>query len=144
MTAYADTSFLFAIYLPEANTTAARDYLRNHRRALVFTSLQRFELRNAVRLAIFRRYVDEATAVAALARMEHHRDTGNLDDTPLVWPDVMEAADALGEKHTRKLGVRTLDLLHVGAACSLGARIFLTFDVRQHALAKTAGLRVGP
>ncbi|MCW5548418.1 MAG: type II toxin-antitoxin system VapC family toxin [Opitutaceae bacterium] len=144
MTAYADTSFLFALYLREANTPLVRKYLGEHRRALVFTSLQRYELRNAIRLAVFRRYTDDATAITALARVELDCMSGNLDDTPLIWPDVLEAADALGEKQTRSLGVRALDLLHVGAASVLGAKIFLTFDVRQHALAKAAGLNVGP
>jgi len=144
MTTYADTSFLFAVYLPESNTPAARDYLRAHRQALAFTSLQRYELRNAIRLAEFRRLVDAAAAGAALVEVEQHRESGNLDDTSLIWPDVLQTADELGEKYTRTLGVRALDLLHVGAARALGARVFLTFDARQHALAKAAGLRVGP
>jgi predicted nucleic acid-binding protein len=144
MTVYADTSFLFSVYLPDANTPAARTYLRAQRPALTFTSLQRYELRNAIRLALFRRHIDADTAKGALTQVEHHRAIGNLDDTPLVWPDVLSLADELGEKHTAILGVRALDLLHVGAARSVGARVFLTFDLRQHALAKTAGLRVGP
>jgi len=144
MTAYADTSFLFAVYLPEANTPAARDYLLGHRQALAFTGLQRYELRNAFRLALFRRLMDAAAVGAVLAQVEQHRETGELEDTPLIWPDVLQIADELGEKHTRTLGVRALDLLHVGAARALGAKVFLTFDLRQHALAKAAGLRVGP
>jgi len=144
MTAYADTSFLFALYLREANTPLVREYLGKHRRALVFTSLQRYELRNAFRLAVFRRYTDDAAADAARARMELDCLSGNLDDTSLIWPDVLAAADALGDRHTRQLGVRALDLLHVGAATVLGVKTFLTFDIRQHALAKVAGLKVGP
>ena len=57
---------------------------------------------------------------------------------------MLQVADELGDKYTRTLGVRALDLLHVGAARALGARVFLTFNVRQHALAKAVGLRVGP
>ena len=36
--------------------------------------------------------------------------------------------------------VRSLDLLHVAAAVSLGAKKFLTCDARQLALARAAGL----
>jgi predicted nucleic acid-binding protein len=36
--------------------------------------------------------------------------------------------------------VRTLDLLHVAAAVSLGAKNFITCDGRQLALANAAGL----
>lgn len=144
MTAYADTSFLFALYLREANTPLVKKYLAEHRRPLAFTSLQHYELRNAFRLAVFRRYTDDATVDAALARVALDGASGNLDDTPLIWPDVLVAADALGEKYTRGMGVRALDLLHVGAATVLGSKTFLTFDVRQHELAKAAGLKVGP
>jgi hypothetical protein len=35
-------------------------------------------------------------------------------------------------------------LLHVGLAVALGAGEFLTFDARQAALAKAAGLKVKP
>ncbi len=40
------------------------------------------------------------------------------------------------------LGCRTLDIIHVAAAIVLGAKIFITFDGRQAALAKQAGLAV--
>jgi hypothetical protein len=40
--------------------------------------------------------------------------------------------------------VRSFDLLHVGMAVALGATEFLTFDARQAALAKAAGLKVKP
>jgi hypothetical protein len=42
------------------------------------------------------------------------------------------------------LGVRSLDILHVAIAMSLGARTFLSFDDRQRALATRAGLTVVP
>ena len=58
-----------------------------------------------------------------------------------MWPDVLQVADELGEKHTAALGVRSLDLLHVAAAVTLGAKKFLTCDARQLALARAAGLR---
>lgn len=144
MTAYADTSFLCALYLRESNTPLVREYLTKHRRPLAFTSLQHYELRNAIRLAVFRRYLDDARADAALARIEIDRESDNFDDIALIWPDVLAAADNLGEMHTRRLGIRALDLLHIGAAKVIGAKTFLTFDVRQHDLAKAAGLDIGP
>ena len=39
-------------------------------------------------------------------------------------------------------GHRSLDTLHVATALALGAKGLLTFDARQTALAKAAGLRV--
>lgn len=144
MSAYADTSFLFSIYLPDANTPAARSYLGRHRAALAFTPLQQYELRNAVRLALFRQHADAGMVGTAWAQIAHHLAVGNLRDTTLAWTDVLHAADQLGETHTATLGTRALDLLHVGAAVTLGLKNFLTFDRRQRALAKAAGLRIGP
>lgn len=55
---------------------------------------------------------------------------------------MLTLADELGERHTAELGVRNSDLLHVAAAVSLKATIFLTCDQRQLALARAAGLKV--
>lgn len=77
---------------------------------------------------------------------EISRDSGlgKLHETDLAWPEVLHLADEIGTKHTASLGARSLDLLHVGAAVSIGAKEFLTFDVRQRALAEAAGMRVLP
>ena len=137
---YADTSFLFSLVLHDANTAAAVAYLKGHATALAFTPWQRCELRNAVRLAVWRGNCDAAAAKRAFEKMAADLAAGNLSETPLVWPDVLQMADELGEKHTAALGVRSLDLLHVAAAVSLGAKKFLTCDGRQLALARAAGL----
>jgi predicted nucleic acid-binding protein len=144
MRAYADTSFLFALMLHDKNSAAAGAYLRVHRQGLPFTSLQHCELKNAVRLAVFRRQIDAGTAKAALIQIDADLAAGNLVHTPLAWPDALDEAESFSEKHTVTLGIRTLDLLHIGTALTLGLKNFLTFDQRQHACAKAAGLRVGP
>jgi hypothetical protein len=46
--------------------------------------------------------------------------------------------------HSATLGCRTLDIIHVAAALVIGAGEFVTFDVRQGAMAKKAGLEVKP
>jgi len=53
-------------------------------------------------------------------------------------------AEDLGAIHTAKLGVRSIDLLHIGLALTLKATEFLTYDTRQASLAKAAGLKVKP
>lgn len=40
------------------------------------------------------------------------------------------------------MGVRGMDLLHVGIARALGLKEFLTFDARQAQLAKAVGFKV--
>ena len=79
--------------------------------------------------------------MAALEKIDVDLRTGNFAETPLIWPEVLEIADELGEKHTSALGLLTLDLLHVSAAINLKAKAFLTYDSRQLALARASGLR---
>lgn len=47
----------------------------------------------------------------------------------------------LARRHGAKLGVRTLDSLHVACALELKAERFWTFDERQAKLAKAVGLK---
>jgi len=47
----------------------------------------------------------------------------------------------LARRYGPKLGVRTLDSLHVACALELRAERFWTFDERQAKLAKAAGLK---
>ncbi len=42
------------------------------------------------------------------------------------------------------LGCRTLDIIHMAAALVIGVKKFVTFDHRQAALARMAGLNVKP
>ena len=57
---------------------------------------------------------------------------------------MFEKAALLSDRHGPMVGTRTLDILHVAAALVLDAKRFLTFDQRQHTLAKKAGLEVAP
>ena len=54
MPAYADTSFLVRAYTPHAGSQKALTWLQNAREPLPFTPLHRHELRNAIRLRVFR------------------------------------------------------------------------------------------
>ncbi len=138
---YADTSFLFSLVLHDANTARAVAHLTSKPAPLVLTAWQRCEWHNAIRLSVWRGHCAAAEANRALAKIEEDIAAGNLIETPLIWPDVMALAEKLSAKHTTTLGVRSLDLLHVAAAMSVGAKRFLTCDGRQLALARAAGLR---
>jgi predicted nucleic acid-binding protein len=143
LSAYADTSFLASLYLRDVNLPAARAFLATHRTGLAFTSLQRFELINAIRLSVYRGKVTALDAANAISEMERDVDAGNLFEAGLIWPEVLEAAEEIGSTHTATLGVRSLDLLHIAAAVSFDAKVFLTFDRRQQTAARAAGLQVG-
>lgn len=142
MTAYADTGFLCSLYARDAHTARAIARMQRQRLPLAFTWLHQLELRNALRLKIFRRdaTVDQSTASvnAVLADLA----AGVLRPAAPPLAEVGTEAERLSAQWSAKLGTRTLDILHVAGALVLGAKDFLTFDTRQAALARAAGLQV--
>lgn len=144
MVAYADTSFLFSLYGNDDHSPQARSIGDALKAQLAFTPLHRHELRNAFRLAVFRRVMTPECCHAVLAEIEADTKTGALVETPVAWAEVYTEAETLGAAHTATLGTRGSDVLHVAAAAALGTRDFYTFDARQKALALKAGMKVRP
>ena len=80
--------------------------------------------------------VDEAAQHAADDRSRdrlHHFRPGMM--APPVGTRIANAASTLAQ---------SLDILHVAAALTLGARVFVSFDDRQRKLARRARLKVLP
>jgi predicted nucleic acid-binding protein len=144
MVAYADASFLFSLYAQDANTAQAAQIAGTFKASLVFTPLQRHELRNAFRLAVFRGDMKAEQCRVLLETIEADIKAGALVETPVAWAEVYAEAEALGAAHTAKLGTRAPDVLHVAAAAALGAKDFFTFDTRQKALAAKVAMKVKP
>jgi predicted nucleic acid-binding protein len=141
---YADTSFLMRLYLTQSDSQKALAFMRDFRDSLPFTPLHRHELRNALRLAVFRKEIDAGRRKAAFQDIESDLQDGILAHVPVAWTNAFREADQLGDDHTETMGVRSVDLLHVGIAQALGTKEFLTFDSRQAKLAKIAGFKVKP
>jgi predicted nucleic acid-binding protein len=144
MVAYADTSFLYSLYGHDANSAKARSMGNALKVPLAFTPLQRHELRNAFRLAVFRKVMTVERCEAVLAEIEADTKVGVLVETPVSWAEAYTEAEALSAAHSKTLGTRGFDVLHVAAAVALGTKNFLTYDARQKALAVKAGLKVKP
>jgi predicted nucleic acid-binding protein len=144
MVAYADTSFLFSLYAQDANTERAAERARALHGAMIVTPLQRFELRNALRLSVFRGDITKEECRRLLDLIEADVQTGALAETPVSWAEVFAEAEALSAAHTGEVGTRAMDALHVAAAAALGAKEFYTFDARQKTLATKAGMKVKP
>ncbi|MDD4018981.1 MAG: PIN domain-containing protein [Kiritimatiellae bacterium] len=144
MVAYADTSFLFSLYAQDANTARAAAAAENGGVTFLLTDFQRYELRNALRLSVFRGHLPGLTCRRLLQQVADDLDQGAFLAVPLVWGQVFAEAESLSAGHTGVLGTRAFDILHVAAAVTLGAKAFYTFDARQAALAKKAGLKVRP
>lgn len=140
--AYADSSFLARIYTPHPDSDKALKWMQNAKNPLPFTPLHRLELRNAVRLRVFRGEITIEQRKLALLEIESDLNSAILQHLPIPWTEAFRASEELGATHTEALGVRSIALLHVGMALSLKAKEFLTFDARQAGLAKAAGFRV--
>lgn len=142
MEVYADTSVLAKLYVAEPNSADAIALVKKHAPPLPIVSLHDIELRNALRLKAFRGEMSPQELSASLVDYEHDVRQGAMQRVAPDWDQVVRAAESLSAKWTAKLGSRSLDTLHVGAAVVLQCSVFLTFDQRQGALAKHAGLRV--
>jgi len=142
MKAYADTGLLCSLYAPDAHTVAAAKRVAGAKEALPITWLHQLELRNALRLKVFRREITTAQKEASLNLFLSDLAGRILAGSSPAAEDVSREAERLSASFSEKLGGRSLDILHVAAALVLGAEEFWTFDARQAALAKASGLRV--
>ena len=138
---YADTSLLVSLYLGDDNTAQALASVAASGRPLLLTSWQQFELENALQLRLFRRESSRADLAEAETRLTEDLAAGVVVPVTLSMSSVLPVARQLTARHTTLVGCRAFDVFHVAAAVHLRAARFLTFDVRQLALARAAGLR---
>lgn len=142
MIAYADTGFLISLYGEDANSAVATALLEA-KPVFLLTTFGEAEFINAVELRVFRKQWTRSVARAAYADFLHDRAAGVVKTAPFA-ADVWQASVTLSRRHTAKLGVRTLDVLHVAAAIQLEPDVFFTFDERQRRLARAERLHVLP
>jgi predicted nucleic acid-binding protein len=136
---YADTSFFVSLYLTERHTSEAERRLRS-RPSLSITPLHVAEWTHAIEQHVFHKALSRNAADQLLQLFQEHRSQGLWREAPL--PDrAFEVCAELARRHAARLGVRTLDTLHVASALELKADQFWTFDARQAKLAASAGLK---
>ena len=141
VTVYADTSFFVSIYLPDRHTSEVERRLSS-RPSLWMTPLHVAECTHAIEQHVFRKAITRSEADRALQRFHEYRAQNVWREASL--PDqAFEVCAQLAQRHAARLGVRTLDTLHVAAALELKAEHFWTFDGRQAKLALAAGLKTG-
>ena len=150
MNAYPDTSLLCALYRRQDNTPEALALRATIKEPLPVTSLVLFEFRQSVRFQTWLHRKDaakgygEKEGAKMLADLQSDIDSGLVEIIPVDWAKVHSRAEQLSAQHTGRTGRRAFDILHVATALELEAKQFLTFDGRQRALAKAAGLKVKP
>ena len=135
---YLDTGCLLKLYNPEPESAKVAAMATGQ--SIAFLALHDLELFNALELKLFRREARSSQVRAVQALVAEDLRSGTLHRPALRWDDVMEEAKALALSHTRKLGCRSLDILHCSAARALSVTAFVTTDDRQRRLAASIGL----
>lgn len=108
---------------------------------LWLTALHRAEWVHAVFQHVCQRKISAREAQQVYKLFEQDRESGLWVETDL--PErALETCIELAQRHAGRLGVRTLDTLHVASALELGAGRFWTFDERQTKLAESEGLKI--
>ena len=116
--------------------------MKSQRTALHITSLNEYELGNALRFAEFRKGISLGEAALFWAEFEADRASGRLQIQICNLADVVHEAKRLSATHTLTGGHRGFDILHVASALIVKAHRFLTFDENQKKLAEAEGLVV--
>jgi predicted nucleic acid-binding protein len=142
MVTCADTSFLFSLYGNDGNSPRAVAWMKAHRRVLALSTLNEYELGNALRFAEFRKGIGTGEAAVFWSQYEADRAIGRLKIHLCNLADVVDEAKRLSATHTLSGGHRGFDILHVAGALRMKATHFLTFDANQKKLAETEGMDV--
>jgi uncharacterized protein len=138
---YADTSFLFSLYISDENSIAAVALMNKFEAQLLTTDFGEFEFTNAVSWRVFRKQILIGEQRAVLEAFTKDVEAGIIRIMPIPSAAFARARQ-IAQTQTPALGNRALDVLHVAAALVLKARAFYTFDSKQTTLASALGLRV--
>jgi len=139
---YVDPSALRSSYVHDGRSAGFTRFRRRLGGALPVTRFGRSEIVNSILLAVHRGLLSETEASGALADFETDVEEGRIALVDTLWRRTLDLATALSKRHTVRLGTRALDVLHVASALTLETTHFVSYDERQRALAKAAGLRL--
>lgn len=139
---YADPSALLKLYLKEPESRAMAEWRKKIGDPLLVTHHGRIELTNGIGLAAYRGIITDKTHDAAMAALNDDFAQGRYKQGDVLWRATLKRAGDLSRKHTRSIGCRSLDILHVASALALEFKYFATFDLRQRQLARAADLKI--
>jgi predicted nucleic acid-binding protein len=130
---------LVSLYLQDAHSQQADQMLPNLTDCFL-TPLHQAEWFHAIAQHVFRGSISESKAGELYRLFGQDVKTGPWREVA-VPDNAFELCADLGRRYGPKLGMRTLDTLHVACALELKVERFWTFDERQKKLAKAQGLK---
>jgi len=139
---YVDPSALARLYIHQEGSREMAAWRAKVRGALPVTHHGRTEIVNAICRAAFLGQLGAEALIEIIADFNSDFASGHLRQVDILWRAALNGAAELSQRHTPKLGTRSLDVLHVACALELELRHFLTFDSRQQHLAAAAGLKL--
>jgi predicted nucleic acid-binding protein len=123
----------------DAHSSTAEERLEEENANIWFTPLHLAECFHAMSRQIFERKLSQGAANAVFEALQH--DVAGLWVHAAMPEGALDLCADLARRFGPKLGMKTLDTLHVACALELKAERFWTFDERQAKLAKAAGLK---
>jgi predicted nucleic acid-binding protein len=144
MDSYFDSAIIVKLYVSEATSPAAIFLVAACIPPYCLTHWQALEVRNAIRLKAFRKEMTALEMNRSIAAFEQDIAIGRWQHPAYFAAAIEQKAEQLSANHSAVLGCRTLDIIHVAAAIVIGTQQFVTFDGRQAAMARQAGLTVKP
>ncbi len=139
---YVDPSALLKLYIYEPESAAMNKWRMRNPQAVAVTHHGRAEITNGICLAAFRKQISADALTDTLNSFEEDFAEGRYAQTDFLWRATLSRCGVLSRKHTSAIGCRTLDIMHVATALELEFKRFLTFDIRQQALARAVGLKI--
>ena len=138
---YLDTSAFIKLYLREDGSAEVHGVVVAQQEPLPVWHFMELEFHNALRFKVFldEMRIDEVEHIISLYL---DRKRSGQYFAPHLDPIALHELSLQMTARTPSLGCRALDILHVAAARLCDARVFVTADKRQAALAEIEGRAV--
>src|SRR3989304_10008723 len=121
---YLDSSAIVKLYAPEAETPSVAAYVRGLKEPLPFSHLHEIEVKNALRLKVFRKEALSRAVLKSIRTIDKDMGFQILKRPELNWVDVFRRAEELSKRFSSRSGSRSLDLLHVASCLLIPSRAF--------------------
>jgi predicted nucleic acid-binding protein len=150
VSAFADTSFLFAFYFPRATSESAVPKMEALQDPALISSLVRFEFQQAVWFKVWLHAqghplrLSETSAQSVLAAFHIDLEQGLWALAEPAWEAVVARAERIAIDHTPRHGARAMDSLHLAFALQMGATELMSFDENQRHMGQAEGLALVP